>query len=187
VEWVFDRLINAYNQERPHQRCQVYWPGCAPDDDLCRGFGFGRQPQMSSSHEPGSGTAPMLSRYRAGRFGYTTSYSAFLYLGPQELRLSERVSANVAVGVDYRMEIMRREAAQGFSGGRSSWCTQARRPANHEWRRAPYFRHTENDRRSSDPQGNGAKLPGRQEPRQCSLVGWSEWSKLASTPFYRDA
>jgi hypothetical protein len=41
---------------------------------------------------------------------------AFLYLGPQELRLREKMPADIALDVDYRMELLRREALTGFPG-----------------------------------------------------------------------
>jgi hypothetical protein len=41
---------------------------------------------------------------------------AFLYLGPQDLRLNEQMPADVALDVDYRMELQRREALTGFPG-----------------------------------------------------------------------
>jgi hypothetical protein len=39
---------------------------------------------------------------------------AFLYLGPQDLRLSEQIPADIALDADYRMELRRREALPGF-------------------------------------------------------------------------
>ena len=39
---------------------------------------------------------------------------AFLYLGPQDLRLIEQMPADIALDVDYRMELRRREALSGF-------------------------------------------------------------------------
>jgi len=41
---------------------------------------------------------------------------AFLYLGPQDLRLNEQVPADIALDVDYRMELQRRESLPGFPG-----------------------------------------------------------------------
>jgi hypothetical protein len=41
---------------------------------------------------------------------------AFLYLGPQDLRLIEQMPADIALDVDYRMELRRREALPGFPG-----------------------------------------------------------------------
>jgi hypothetical protein len=41
---------------------------------------------------------------------------AFLYLGPQDLRLNEQMPADIALDVDYRMELRRREALTGFPG-----------------------------------------------------------------------
>ena len=41
---------------------------------------------------------------------------AFLYLGPQDLRLREKMPADIALDVDYRMELLRREALMGFPG-----------------------------------------------------------------------
>ena len=38
---------------------------------------------------------------------------AFLYLGPQDLLLKEKVPADIALDVDYRMELLRREALPG--------------------------------------------------------------------------
>jgi hypothetical protein len=35
--------IITYNKECPHARCQVYWAGCAPSNDLRGGSGFCRQ------------------------------------------------------------------------------------------------------------------------------------------------
>jgi hypothetical protein len=39
---------------------------------------------------------------------------AFLYLGPQDLRLREQMPADIALDVDYRMELKRRDALPGF-------------------------------------------------------------------------
>lgn len=39
---------------------------------------------------------------------------AFLYLGPQDLRLVEQIPADIALDVDYRMELRRRETLPGF-------------------------------------------------------------------------
>jgi hypothetical protein len=41
---------------------------------------------------------------------------AFLYLGPQNLRLHEQMPADIALDIDYRMELQRREALSGFYG-----------------------------------------------------------------------
>jgi hypothetical protein len=41
---------------------------------------------------------------------------AFLYLGPQDLRLTEQMPADIALDVDYRMELQRRESVAGFPG-----------------------------------------------------------------------
>lgn len=41
---------------------------------------------------------------------------ALLYLGPQNLRLSEQMPADIALDVDYRRELQRREALMGFPG-----------------------------------------------------------------------
>jgi hypothetical protein len=41
---------------------------------------------------------------------------AFLYLGPQDLRLVEPIPADIALDIDYRMESMRRDALPGFPG-----------------------------------------------------------------------
>jgi hypothetical protein len=41
---------------------------------------------------------------------------AFLYLGPQNLTLWEQMPADIALDVDYRMELHRREALSGFPG-----------------------------------------------------------------------
>ena len=44
---------------------------------------------------------------------------AFLYLGPQDLRLKEQLPADIALDLDYRMELQRREALPGFPGAAS--------------------------------------------------------------------
>lgn len=41
---------------------------------------------------------------------------AFLYLGPQDLRLLEQMPADIALDVDYRMELRRRESLPGYPG-----------------------------------------------------------------------
>ena len=41
---------------------------------------------------------------------------AFLYLGPQDLRLNEQMPADIALDVDYRMELQRRGSLPGFPG-----------------------------------------------------------------------
>ena len=41
---------------------------------------------------------------------------AFLYLGPQEFRLSEPMPANIALDADYTTELRRRESLMGFPG-----------------------------------------------------------------------
>ena len=41
---------------------------------------------------------------------------AFLYLGPQDLRLVEQTPADIALDVGYRMEVRRRESLPGYSG-----------------------------------------------------------------------
>ena len=45
---------------------------------------------------------------------------ALLYLGPQDLRLDEQLPANIALDVDYRMELQRRNSIPGASGGASA-------------------------------------------------------------------
>lgn len=42
---------------------------------------------------------------------------AFLYLGPQNLMLKEQMPADIALDVDYRMELRRRETLPGFPAG----------------------------------------------------------------------
>jgi hypothetical protein len=39
---------------------------------------------------------------------------AFLYLGPQDLKLFEQMPGDIAVDVEYRMELRRREALPGY-------------------------------------------------------------------------
>jgi hypothetical protein len=39
---------------------------------------------------------------------------AFLYLGPQDLKLLEQMPGDITVDVDYRMELRRREALPGY-------------------------------------------------------------------------
>jgi hypothetical protein len=39
---------------------------------------------------------------------------AFLYLGPSALRLAEQMPADIALDVDYRMELKRRDVLAGF-------------------------------------------------------------------------
>jgi hypothetical protein len=39
---------------------------------------------------------------------------AFLYLGPQDLRLTEKIPADIALDVSYRMELQKRGAMLGF-------------------------------------------------------------------------
>lgn len=41
---------------------------------------------------------------------------AFLYLGPQDLRLTEPIPADIALDVDYVTEWLRREALAGLPG-----------------------------------------------------------------------
>ena len=41
---------------------------------------------------------------------------AFLYMGPQDLRLKEQMPADIALDVDYRMELLRRESLPGVPG-----------------------------------------------------------------------
>lgn len=41
---------------------------------------------------------------------------AFLYVGPQDLRLKEQLPADIALDIDYRMELRRREALPGLPG-----------------------------------------------------------------------
>ena len=41
---------------------------------------------------------------------------AFLYLGPQNLRLNEQMPGDIALDLAYRMELQRREALTGFPG-----------------------------------------------------------------------
>jgi hypothetical protein len=41
---------------------------------------------------------------------------AFLYLGPPDLRLKEQLPADIALDIDYRMELDRRDALTGFPG-----------------------------------------------------------------------
>lgn len=41
---------------------------------------------------------------------------AFLYLGPQSLRFAEKTPADIALDVEYRTELQRREALSGFPG-----------------------------------------------------------------------
>jgi len=45
---------------------------------------------------------------------------ALLYLGPQDLRLKAQFSADIALDVDYRMELQRRESLPGFPGATSA-------------------------------------------------------------------
>jgi hypothetical protein len=56
---------------------------------------------------------------------------AFLYLGAPALRLTEPMPADIALDVDYRMELNRRDALTGFLG--SEWDAERGRPANYEW------------------------------------------------------
>ena len=42
------------------------------------------------------------------------SIDAFLYLGPQDLRLTEKMPADIALDVDFRMESQRDGAMLGF-------------------------------------------------------------------------
>jgi hypothetical protein len=44
------------------------------------------------------------------------SVDAFLYLGPPDLRLKEQLPADIALDIDYRMELQRRDALTGFPG-----------------------------------------------------------------------
>jgi hypothetical protein len=44
------------------------------------------------------------------------SVDAFLYLGPQDLRLSEQMPADIALDVDYITELQRRASLQGILG-----------------------------------------------------------------------
>jgi hypothetical protein len=39
---------------------------------------------------------------------------AFLYVGPQDLRLKEQLPADIALDIDYRAELRRREALPGL-------------------------------------------------------------------------
>jgi hypothetical protein len=43
-----------------------------------------------------------------------------LYLGPQDLRLKDQFPADIALDVDYRMELQRRESLPGFPGAASA-------------------------------------------------------------------
>jgi hypothetical protein len=45
---------------------------------------------------------------------------ALLYLGPQDLRLNEQLPADIALDVDYRMELQRRESLPGSPGAASA-------------------------------------------------------------------
>lgn len=45
---------------------------------------------------------------------------AFLYLGPQEFRLSEPMPADIALDADYMTELRRRQSLMGFWGGQST-------------------------------------------------------------------
>jgi hypothetical protein len=45
---------------------------------------------------------------------------ALLYLGPQDLRLDEQLPADIALDVDYMMELQRRESLPGFPGAASA-------------------------------------------------------------------
>jgi len=42
---------------------------------------------------------------------------AFLYVGPQDLRIKEQLPADIALDIDYRMELRRREALPGLPVG----------------------------------------------------------------------
>ena len=53
---------------------------------------------------------------------------AFLYLGPQDLRLNEQLPADIALDIDYRMELARREALPETSG-----VTPEMLKGNREW------------------------------------------------------
>jgi hypothetical protein len=44
---------------------------------------------------------------------------AFLYLGPQDLRLKEPMPADIALDVDYMTELLRRETLEGMPGART--------------------------------------------------------------------
>lgn len=48
-----------------------------------------------------------------------TLVDAFLYLGPQEFRLSEPMPADIALDADYMAELQRREALIGLPPGES--------------------------------------------------------------------
>lgn len=47
-------------------------------------------------------------------------FDAFLYLGPQEFRLKERMPADIALDADYMTEMRRRQSLMGFWSGQSS-------------------------------------------------------------------
>ena len=44
---------------------------------------------------------------------------AFLYLGPQDLRLVEPMPADIALDVDYMTELLRRETLAGMPGAKT--------------------------------------------------------------------
>jgi hypothetical protein len=41
---------------------------------------------------------------------------AFLYIGPQDLRLRDQMPADIALDIDYRLELQRRGSLPGFPG-----------------------------------------------------------------------
>ena len=56
----------------------------------------------------------------------------FLYLGPLDLQLKEQVPADIALDVDYRMELQRRDSLPELPGGAPRPVTESLRRENQE-------------------------------------------------------
>jgi hypothetical protein len=57
---------------------------------------------------------------------------AFLYLGPLDLELKEQIPADIALDVDYRRELKRRDSLPDFPGGAPTATTQTLQEENKE-------------------------------------------------------
>lgn len=95
---------------------------------------------------------------------------AFLYLGPLDLDLKEQMPADIALDLDYRMELQRRDSLPESSGAAPTPLTKTLREENQEIveeAKEPIFAPQEpSGSTGEDPElsKGGTELPRSQEP-----------------------